>query len=459
VKKYLSLFLLLLSFLFSEEVYKIKSKNLSFDNKFLNLENDFVLENDLGTIKAKKAKIENFNKNKLKLTLTDDVILESINNTKLLAKEAILDLESSNITFLSDDKITFFSTLDTKKIKNKNFYIEAKQARSNLNIEHYLNKPNIKDIYSITFTDNIFAKIDEDLTINSSIAKFFQEKENSFLFLYPKENEKCLTSYKNSYILSNNVKIDLIDNNITFENASGEILDFLKNSNKITFSSSQMLFNNFENSILLKDNVVLKDENKKIFSNEVEIIKKIKNKNLHKMITRGNTIIEFLNKKTNKTSTLTSTGTLELDNDKRLISAFSNKKKLNENLIFQDEMVMLTSKKAFLSYSNDDVITEILLKDNVKFTYKKDKNTIGYGIADSIKYNPKTKILKLSSNENKRVLFWQDDDAIHLSANEIIIDQNEKESIKALGDVRCTFNLDEEKFFNEIFSEYMWSYE
>jgi lipopolysaccharide export system protein LptA len=454
----LILFLLLFSSLFSEDKYHIKSKNLYFNNNFLNLEKDFILENDLGIIKARQAKLENFNKSKLKLTLIDDVILESINNTKLTAKKAILDLETSNITFLSDDKITFFSTIDTKKIKDKNFYIEAKKADSNLNIENYLNKPNIKDIYSITFNENVFAKIDNDLQINSFVAKFYQEKESSFLYLYPKENEKCITSYKNSYILSNNVKIDLLENNASFENVSGEILDFLKN-NKIIFSSNQMFFNNLENSILLKENVILKDENKKIFSNEVEIIKKINNKNLHKMITRGNTLIEFSNKKTNKTSTLTSTGTLELDNDKRLISAFSPKKNLNENLIFQDEMVMLTSKKAFLSYSNDDQIKEILLKDNVKFTYKKDKNTIGYGIADSIKYNPKTKILKLSSNENKRVLFWQDDDAIHLSANEIIIDQKEKESIKALGDVRCTFNLDEEKFFNEIFSEYMWSYE
>ncbi|NGX56170.1 MAG: hypothetical protein K1060chlam5_00406 [Candidatus Anoxychlamydiales bacterium] len=456
---YKVIFIFFLSIIFAEESYHLKSNNLTFDNKTLNLNKNFILEHDFGIIKAKNANLENLNKNKLKLTLIDDVSLETTNDTKLNATLAILDLKSSNITFLSDDKITFFNTLDTKKIKNKNFYIEAKKASCNLNIESYLQKPSLKDVYSIIFTDEIFAKIDEDLKINANTAHFFQENENSNLLLLPKEHKKCLTSYKNSYIYSKNVKVDLKENNITMDDVDGEIVDFLKNNEKIVFSSNYMFFNNFENSILLRNNVILKDSSKKIISDEVELIKKIKNKALHKIITRGNTTIDFLNKKTNKKSTLISKGTIELDNDRKLISAFTSKKKLTDNLIFQDEMVMLSSKKAYLKYNLDDTIKEILVKDNVKFTYKKDTNTIGYGVADIIKYYPKTKILKLTSNENKRVLFWQDDDSIHLSADEIIIDQKEKESIKALGDVRCTFNLDEEKFFNEIFSEYMWSYE
>ncbi|NGX35125.1 MAG: hypothetical protein K1060chlam1_01495, partial [Candidatus Anoxychlamydiales bacterium] len=64
-----------------------------------------------------------------------------------------------------------------------------------------------------------------------------------------------------------------------------------------------------------------------------------------------------------------------------------------------------------------------------------------------------TKVL-LSSEKNKKVLFWQEDKSLKLSANEIHINPKEKNDIKGLGDVRFTFNLEEENLIHEIFSKY-----
>ena len=47
------------------------------------------------------------------------------------------------------------------------------------------------------------------------------------------------------------------------------------------------------------------------------------------------------------------------------------------------------------------------------------------------------------------------DNSLRLSAKEIIINQKNITDIKGIGDVRFTFNLEEENLIHDIFSKYV----
>nr|NGX36025.1 hypothetical protein [Candidatus Anoxychlamydiales bacterium] len=327
----------------------------------------------------------------------------------------------------------------------------TKSAIKNLNIE---------DIYSIAFINNVVLSIDEKLNIFSNRAVFEKNQNNSNVFLYPKEQDLCLFKYENNEITAKEARLDLESFNLFLKEPKGTIKNMLKKENTVSFRSDELFWHNFENAFLLSGHVnVIDPEFGIINSDEVEIIKKIKQNQLRKIISRKNTTINFFSK--NQTS-LKTKGIIELDHEKKCISAFSSKnpKKSpsyqDEDLVYKDLNVTIRAKRATLKYTDKNDVEKIILENSVRFIYQ-NQGYIGYGIADKIEYFPNEKNIKLISEDDKKVLFWKEDNSLNLSANEIHINQKEKNDIKGLGDVRFTFNLDEENLIHDIFSKYVSS--
>jgi hypothetical protein len=438
--------------LFAEESskYKISADNIVFNKNNLHFENGFYLEHSFGKIFAKKANFTNFKKGTFfNFTLTDGVKLITNNNGTLTSDNADFDSVSSKIRFYSNNYVNF-----DDQIKKKNINIRSKEVECLLNTKNCA-KINIEDIYSISFLEDVLTTIESKFKIYSDKAVFENKENASNIYLYPKENKFCLFTYEDSEINTPFAKLDLNNSDLIFDHPNGTIKNLLKKQNIVCFSSDKLIWHNFENSLLLTDNVQIIDSQFGIIlSDEVEIVKKIKENAIKKIITRKNTTINFFSK---TKANLTTKGIIELDHEKKQISAFSLKKQ-NQDLIYEDSNVYITAKKAKLNYNLDKTIQNITLENDVRFIYQKDKNSLGYGIADKVEYFPIEKTIKLMSEANKKVLFWQKDNSLKLSANEIHINQKEKNDIKGLGDVRFTFNLEEENLINEIFSKYM-SYE
>ncbi len=446
-------FLLLITSVFTEEKYKISSDSVLFDNNKLIFTNDFTLNHDFGKITSKKAEIEGFEKSNIKLALFDNVTLQTKENATLQSDSAFFDATTSKITFVSDNKVRYNALK-----KNKDIFISSKTVECLLNIANFQNRPNINNVYSISFLDDLLIFVDNKYKIFANKGIYQNDNDSTYLFLYPEKNKKCQFLFDSSQIYFHTAKYDVNSSTIYAEKANGNISNIVKKQNSLKFLSDEITINNFENSLSLKGNVFLEEKDSfEMTGEEIELIKRVKDSSIHKIITRGNTNIIFFDKNNDIQSELSCSGNIELDNEKKIVNAFTSKKKNNDDIIFQDNIVTITSKKATLSYTTDNTIKTIDLEDSVKFIYKKDANTLGYGIADKILYSPESKIIKLSCLEDKKVLFWQDDESIHLSANAIVIDQKEKESIKGIGDVRFTFNVDEENILNEIFSEYLWA--
>lgn len=445
------LILFLIPFLLFAEAnqkYKISAENIIFNKNNLHFENGFYLEHSFGKVFANKAHFTNLKKGTIfDFILKEGVKLITNTNGTLTSDNATFDSLSSKIRFFSDNYVNY-----DDQIKKKNINIKSKEVECLLDTKNCVKKINLDDIYSISFLKDVVLTLENNIKIYSDKAIFEKKEDTSNIYLYPKDSQLCLFTYEDSEIATPFAQLDINNSDLILNNPNGTIKNLLKDQNIICFSSNKLVWHNFENALLLTDNVQITDSQfGAILSDEVEIIKRIKENTVKKIITRKNTTINFFTK---NNAHLTTHGIIELDHEKKQISAFSLKKQ-NQELIYEDSNVYISAKKAKLNYNRDKTIQNIILENDVQFIYQKDKNSLGYGLADKIEYYPTEKNIMLISNDDKRVLFWQKDNSLKLSAKEIHINQKEKNDIKGIGDVRFTFTLEEENLIHDIFLKYM----
>lgn len=137
------------------------------------------------------------------------------------------------------------------------------------------------------------------------------------------------------------------------------------------------------------------------------------------------------------------------------ISWNSNQEKIavyGAPLHLEDPTCDLYCKKAFLHYKKEDNAFqpgEIRLQGEIQLYYHEEDIT-SYGIAETIRFDPKTKELIL---EGERVLFCNSEDTLRISAPTIIIRKGEY--VKGKGDVHFSFSEEEKRKFNQQFSKFL----
>jgi len=320
MRKIIILLLPFLLFAQDDENYKITADSMIFKKNNLLFQNGFYLEHSFGKIYANRATFSNFKKGKIfDFKLQEGVKLQTNTNGTLISQSADFDSLNSKIRFFSKD---FVQYLD--KIKNKDLKIQSNEVECLLNTKNCIKSLNLEDIYSISFLRDVILSIDSKFKIFAQRAIFEKKENSSNIFLYPKEDEFCLFTLEGSEMTSKWAKLDLNNLDLYLDSPNGMIKNLLKRDNIICFSSDQLLWHNFENALMLKDNVKIIDSQFGVLtSDEVEMIKKIKENTIRKIISRKNTNINFFTK---NPSQLTTKGIIELDHEKKTNFSFQFKK-------------------------------------------------------------------------------------------------------------------------------------
>jgi len=100
--------------------------------------------------------------------------------------------------------------------------------------------------------------------------------------------------------------------------------------------------------------------------------------------------------------------------------------------------------------------TEIIFQKNVQLFSPNIQEKETFALADTIEMNLIGQTLLLKADAPKRALFWQQ--GVHLSAPEMLIfkdPETDKECIQGKGDVRFTFNTDEQNLIERFMSKYL----
>jgi hypothetical protein len=443
----------LFSSIFAEENYTIASEKASFDGNTLSLSNNIQIEHTLGKLCAKEAFLEDADKKDFRLHLKGDVALFLKTGAVLKSEDATFDSNSSKITFSSlKTKVSFEDTILSKNNKKNKITLSCHNIDCLFSNFKTFEKTSLKDISYLSFLDDVHLTYDDFNFFGEKATLQKDELNNSIILFYPKKDGLCHFQYEKNQIETLFAKINLKEKNLFLEKPKG----LLSSDDKsIFFSCNTLKWQNFNQNLFLEGDVFIDyKENGFLKSDAVTLVKNSQKNDISKILAQGKTNISLVNKNNEVTSELSCNGTIELDNEKGYILAI-NSQKNEDQLIFQDGMLTLSAKKASLSYTPAHKLQNVLLEDNVRFIYHQKDAKIGCGIANKVFYDPSSKEIVLSSLDKKKVLFWQDDDSIRLSAKEIHISQKDKDSIKGIGDVRFAFNFEEEKLIKEIFSRYV----
>jgi hypothetical protein len=177
---------------------------------------------------------------------------------------------------------------------------------------------------------------------------------------------------------------------------------------------------------------------------------------LYKTVATGKSKVSFLGKNKGDPE-LFCNGNVTLDNDAKKITATAEK----EYVIFYDGSLFLSAKEAHFSYDIEKqklLPQEICFEGDVRFMSDEVLESQTLGIADSVTYFPEKHKLILNSAPSKKVLLWQENNSLRLSANEIHIERDpltSKEIAKGIGDVRFSFDTTEEQELKKTFGSYL----
>lgn len=469
MKKFLLMLVCISLCSFDKIPSNILSNKAEFENNKLSLNGNVIIDYPFGKIQADSIEI-------LQNENTKDFSLERVffsgnisflfsSGSSLKCDEATIDYTNQKISFYSENGISNFNDIYEKDEKSIPYSLSSKKIECSFSDQLSLNDCNFFDFSTIIFSEDVILTYNNNYKFYGNKAKYVkkQDKKNILgtIFLYPEANKKCLFTYENNQIQSDSAKINIAKGEYFLKNPDGIIdASTLNQNKKVIFSSGELIWHDFDMHMTLKNKVSINLENcLQLFSDEIEIYQK-KDHKLKKIRTINETKINFYDSQNQLTSTLTCPYQIELDNDNNQITTSSFFEKNNDTpIIYHNNKITLSGNQACVKYDEKTFKpTFINLENNIRFLSNSDDKSTGYGVADSVEYLPQKRNLLLNAKNGKKVLFWQEDKSLSLSADKILIYQNpisKQEEIEGMGNVRFSFNLEEEKFFHNIFSQYL----
>ncbi len=436
-----------------EEESNVSSTHADYDGNTLILKGNVLLEHFLGTMRAEEAFLEREENGKVpfsKIRLHQNVLLSLKNNSSLKAAEAHLDFILLHAVFCSSD---------TEKIEYKDHVVRGKKEIPLKLSSHKITLEMVKekegfDVAEVKATNNVTMDYGQDFSLNTHEAHYIRNK--GIVEALPQEGEKSCLLHGKDLIEADKITLDLGASTLTLIHPEGAIYSL---EESLTFSSDTLTWDEIANTLTLKDNIKLKESlfGTLLAEDCLEITKDEQGVRFIK--TKGKTIFTYEDEKL--CHTLTNFGSLVIDRKENICTMESPVIKGNTSqklqLYYEQEEAGIFANKAHITYQETLgklKPVELHLLGNIRL-YSKDLKT-RLAKADEIKCFPQKQTLMLIATPGKKVLFFDESEALYLSASEIHISRDpltKKEIVRGIGNVRFTFNDEESIALKSMFQE------
>ena len=259
-------------------------------------------------------------------------------------------------------------------------------------------------------------------------------------------SQNCFLTHNHDHLEAHQVRFDLTTSQITCEEPKGFIDAPWKPGSPIRFRAHHLVW---QQDLVLEGDVSL-DQSLSISSQQIRISFNQRQDELSSVVSAGPTQMLF----SNKESSLLCQGPLTLDPQERLLCT-------EEGLEFKDERIHLEAKSGRLTYqeNNSHLQPEALYcEGSVRLISSKIQDQESFAMADQLVYLPATRTIILTCRSPARVLFWQANGNMTLSAPEVHVrldPETKRETVRGIGDVHFRFSLQEENMIETIFSKYL----
>lgn len=445
---------------FADNLSLISSDYATYDESVLKLEGNVSLSHQLMLFSATSAKLFDYDKEKTppfsKALLQKDVTIHLRNNVQMLCDMASIDLTNQKGEIQSNGGLAVYKDLIGQQkvpleIKGKKASFEMIQSEDSRFLYPLdIKQLSVDDEVSIDYGNSM------QLTATSALFQKFDETNRRTIEAFGEMQSCCFTNEQDQ-IFADWMQLDLLTNDIVMKNIFGELVSptSIKTSKpSLSIFANHLQFFHDDRKITLRGDVKLIDDDfaDLVCDDKVEIfqVKEYDHYVIQTIVCSGNSTIQSHHE---ELQSLKTSGQMEFSRNSLSLVATKG----STQTLYQNDTLSIFSDVAMIEYDLVDLSLspkKIHFQGSVKMHCMQESNPLHYGFADELILDPKTNETKLIANKGRKVLFWNEEESLKVSADQIHVffdEETRKEIIHGIGSVRFTFNSEEEDNFKEIF--------
>jgi lipopolysaccharide export system protein LptA len=451
----------------STESTSLSSSSADYNGNTLILKGNVVLDHGLGKMIAEQAFLEKQESGRdfpfSFIRLQHDVRVMT-DHAELKCDAADFDFISLKGTLLpkAQEKVTYVENDHELRLISDHIQLDIeKQGFDGKKTAYHLDK--------IHATGDVIVDYAKAFTLRAGSALYEHANKKGILTAYPANEETpCHLNNEGNEVLATKVQVDLAESRLSLQSPSGRLLSSLvphiRNA-EILFKANQLIWDHLKNTLSLKGNVDIKEASIGTIQSDgvVQIVQtKTQGKHLLKSIrSQGKTTLTYVDSITKLPHQFITYGPLHLDREHLRVAIESprqNGQVLEEKQIsYSENNLTVFADKGLLEYALVDGELQpvsVLLKGNVRLASSESNEHSLCGLSDRILFSPSTKTLILAADPNKRVLFWDEEQGLRISSQEIHITEDpstRKKAVKGVGNVKFAFSNEENTLLHKTF--------
>jgi hypothetical protein len=458
----------------------VTSTTADYDGNTLLLKGNVKLDHGLGKMSAEEAGLERQDSGKdfpfSLIHLRKEVVLHLKNNAELHCEGADLDFISMKGRLSAADNGNVFYTTPLKKkgsdskelLRLLSKYVDIELTKKDLD-----GKKSTYDMQSLLAREQVQIEYGNQFVLNADKALYRKQlvankQAQEIITAAPKDaNSKCRLTYGEDIIDADSVDLDVLEGKVTMYRPKGMLSSSLVPHGQqggLYFTCHHLLWENAKNTLVLKGDVEVSDMALgTVNAEEIKLVQTVsKGKRILQSIqSKAKATLRYQDTAKSSMHKLVCHGPLKFDRERlfaSLESPFVDGAVPDGLQIYYEETEFATyANKASIEYSlvgKQLIPASIQLFGDVRIFSIDPKKPPRKGVADRVSYLPNTKTLILAADPGKKVLFWDEEQDLRISAPEVHITKDpttNKDQVKGLGKVQFVFTAEEDDFLNNLF--------
>jgi hypothetical protein len=453
----------------------VSSSNADYDGNALHLTGNVLLDHGLGKMQAEEASLERQDVGKefpfSLIHLRKAVQLHLKTSAELTCAGADLDFVALKGQLISKEgeAVSYLGPVAKKKGKQGALKITSQKAFLELAKKGIEGKKSEFDIHTLEADEHVTITYGEKCTLKADKALYrkntFDHAPQEILTVTHHEGSpKCRLLREGDLIDADSIDYDLLSERLSLSHPKGA-LD--SPTGKLLFTANHLLWDQAKQTLTLKGSVELIDSGLgTIYApDELKLSQSIvKGKRvLESILTKGATTLTYNDGETEVPTSLTTHGSLKFNRER---SAATLESPLVDGAIpatlqityLEPNLAVYANKGSIEFVEGDTKLSpaSIHLTGAVRLVSRDASAPARCALADRLSYFPDTRTVILAANQGKKVVFWDEEQTLRMSAQEIHItrDQARKDVVKGVGNVQFGLSVNEHQLLKKFFPRY-----
>ncbi len=455
----------------------VSSSSAAYDGNALVLSGQVVLNHSLGRMEAQQAILEK----------QEHAAKEFPFSSIVLKNKVTVDLQGSSTLSCSSATFDFTELKGHLSSAGENGDVEYRDLLKRKNDEtivveliskeadlffNKIEKPSERSIFTLkalAATGGVFIRYGSLFTLKSGEA-FYQNASlegplvQGTIQATPDEPTKwCLLEHAGDEIYSKAIDVDLSHTVVILQQAKGSLSSSslrLVEKTQIVFSADKLLWDYPKHSLHLKGNAYIETSPFGTLSTDQELLLIQGKTGVRFIKSSGNTKLQFKENDHAPSQTLICHGKMTLDHEKMQGNLESPSEggsvPFEKQIYYEEGKIALYADLATVDYAvTEGALTPstVTLKGNIRLLSLDPGSR--HALADWMTYSPRDRTLILGAHPGKKVLFFDEEQNVRISAKQVHLTREEEEkidTIKGIGSVQFSFTAEEEQLLKSLFS-------